>query len=226
MGSSCQSTRRSATGQAHGVDHEQAGRALRALLAPGGEPGRECVDEAISQVVALGVLERVDHRLGHALVGEQVAGSDAASALGRGVTAERALAGIRGHEAARVDARELAELRVCRGRDELRHGLGRRQAAGEQVEQEPAERRIGHVLRGRRAHPGARVRAAGPHSGARRRDDDAEAAARGAACGERERHERTAITSTSTTHSGRASATTTRPVKAGKTPRRRSPSTR
>ena len=51
------------------------------------------------------------------------------------------------------------------GRDELRHGLGRRQAAGEQVEQEPAERRIGHVLRGGRAHLGARMRAAAPTAG-------------------------------------------------------------
>ena len=70
----------------HCVDHEHAGGALSALLAPGGEAGRERGDEAISQIVPLGVLERVDHRLGHALVGEQVAGRDAACALGGGVT--------------------------------------------------------------------------------------------------------------------------------------------
>ena len=42
---------------------------------------------------------------------------------------------------------------------------------------------------------------------------------------QREGHGRTAVTVTSTTHSGRASACTTRPVKTGYTPARRSPST-
>ena len=118
------------------------------------------------------VLERVDHRLGHALVGEQVARRDAAHALGRRVPAERALARVRGHAAGGVHARELAELGVRRARHELRDRLGRRQAAREQVEQALPERGIGDVLRRGRADAGARVRAARGDRRARGRDDD------------------------------------------------------
>ena len=123
------------------IDDQHPRRPHGPLLASGGEPGRERGHETVAEV-ALGVLECVDHRLGHALVGEQIAGGDAAGALGRGMAAERALAGVGRDETRGVDARELAELRVRSGADQLRHRLGRREAAAQEVEQ-PAARATG-----------------------------------------------------------------------------------
>src|SRR5207247_2804542 len=89
-----------------------------------------------------------------------------------------------------------------------------------------AQPRVGRALAAHRAHAGPDRRAprGGGHAG--RGDHGPRRAGPLAPAHQRERHGLTATTVTSTSHSGRASATTTRPVNTGYTPLRRRPSTR
>ena len=211
----------------HGVDDQQAGRAHGALLAAGGEAGHERADEAVAEILALGVLEGVDHRLGHALVGQQVAGRDAAGALGgrRGgracgrpsTTATRPAAST--HVSWRNSAWAAAAI-SCVSASGAERPLASRSSS-----RRPSD---GSVMFWDAAAP-TPARAWAQRAATAGLDDVTTMPKRPlsrTARGERERHDCTAMTSISTTHSGRASATTTSPVKAGKTPRRRSPSTR
>ena len=135
-----------------------------------------------------------------------------------GMGAERAGAGEVRDPAGRVDHRELAVLRMRLLRDHLPDRLLGGRPGLEQVEQPRPERRVGDVLRGRRAHAGAQVQAARGHGRARRAQHHAERAGGRVARGQRERHEApliTAVASISTSHSGRASASTTSPVETG-----------
>ena len=127
--------------------------------------------------------------------------------------------------AARVDDGQLAVRDVRRLGDHRRQRRVGVVPGREQVEQPRAEPRVGDVLRAGGADAGARERAAGGDGRARGRHDGAEHAGPGAAPGQREGHGITAVAVTSTTHSGRASACTTRPVKTGNTPCIRRPST-
>ena len=101
----------------------------------------------------------------------------------------------------------------------------------ETIEQCRAKARVGDVLRRDRAHSSPHVRATRSHSRARGCDHNPNFARRRIRRDEGQRHASlpsgmTAVISTSTSQAGRASATTTRPVKTGNTPGMRSPSTR
>ena len=108
---------------------------------------------------------------------------------------------------------ELASF-VGRGRYDVVHRLLGVGTAGELVEQFGAEGWVGDVLRARHPDAVARPHAPGRDGWARRGDHRGEHAGAGTPACEGERHGITAVTVTSTTHSGRASESMTSPVEA------------
>src|SRR5262245_23492153 len=141
------------------------------------------------------------------------------------------LPGKRGGTSLRIDGDKLAVGNVFgRPRNDA-HSLGRRCAKFHQVEKLRAQRRVSDVLASGRPDARSRVRTTRGYRGGRGRNGNAKHSCLGAACGDREGHAATqsgmtAMASTSTTHSGRASADTTRPVETGNTPLRWRPTTR
>ena len=93
-------------------------------------------------------------------------------------------------------------------------------AALHQIEGQPSEARIGDILAERRAYPRPHIRTAAGDGNARRGQRYSDHAGQRAASRDGHRHVRrssgmTAVTSISTSHSGRASADTTTPVETG-----------
>src|SRR5882757_5470632 len=123
-----------------------------------------------------------------------------------------------------VDQRNLSILDVVAVRDQLSQRIWRRPAGRQEVQSSRTKHGIGDVLRGNHAYSGARMRTSGGNTWAGRRDCDAEHSRTRATRRDRECHDAppssgmTAVTSISTTHSGRANADTTNPVEHGKTP--------
>ncbi len=193
----------------------------RARLSPGGQAGLERGQQAVLELTARG-LEGGHHGVDHLGPGEHVAGRHDAVADHVVVHAERAGAGVGRRPAAHVEDGQLAVLDQRLVRDQVVEGAARVGAGLQGVEEPRTQPRVGDVLRGRPADAGAQVHAARGDRGARRRDRHTDGtAAVGGQHGEGHREPSSGITamaSISTSHSGRASAETTRPVEIGCTP--------
>jgi hypothetical protein len=194
---------------------EHPGRAHGGDLAAGGQTGLERGDEPAAEIVPGPAGEGREHRRGHPGVGQQVAGRGRTRRVHVRCHAQRPLAGVARRAADRVDNHELPERDVRGALGEPREGVARGHAAGDRVQQLPAQPGIGRALA---AHgPDAGLDGGAPRRDrhARRGDDGADRARALAAAYQRERHGLTATTVTSTSHSGRASAATTSPVNTG-----------
>ena len=198
----------------------------RAGLAAGVAGGAHDGDQAVAERAGRGG-EGVRHQARNLVGGEQVAAAGDVRAACLGGYAERLGAGVDGGAALPVDDEQLAilDMRAGSGQDgerflRARAGREKREAAG-------AEARVGDVLAGDRPCPGLRIGAARRNRRRGGRDGDAEHAGLGTARHDGERHSpgsgMTAVASISTSHSGRASATTTSPVQTGCTPLMYSP---
>lgn len=182
-------------------------------------PGLKRRQQAVAEGFARGFRECRRHRGGNPGARQQIAGGGAIPADAGAVNAQHPAARKRERPALAIHRRQLPMF------DEgplLRHrldGRPRRQAALHQIEQQGAQRGIGDVLAGDGADAGARVGAAGADRDGGGGDGDAERAGARATRSDRERHAGiTAVASISTSHSGRASALTTRPVETVNTP--------
>jgi hypothetical protein len=194
---------------------QHSGRAHGGDLAARGQAGPERRDEPVAEIVARLAGEGREHRRGHAGVGQQIPGGRRARRADVRRHAQRPIAGVARRAACRIDDHELPERDVRGAADQGRERVARGHAGGDRVQQLPAQPGIGRAL-------AAHGTDAGPDRGAPRRDRHARRGDHGAdraralaAAHQRERHGRTATTVTSTSHSGRASAATTRPVNTG-----------
>jgi hypothetical protein len=195
-------------------DH-QPGRAHRGDLATRGQAGLESGDQAGAEVVAGPVVEGGQHGRGNATVGQQVAGGGGAGGVDVRGLAQRQLTGVARRAACRVNHRQLPVRDVRCAAGESGERVAGRRAAGHRVQQLTAQPGIGRALAAHRPGAGPDRRAPGRNRHARRGDHGAHRARALAPADQRERHGRTATTVTSTSHSGRASADTTRPVNTG-----------
>jgi hypothetical protein len=209
----------------HLRDHHP-GRAHGGDLAARGLAGDKSGDQAGAEVVAGPVLKRRQHGRGHAAVGQQVARGSGARGGDVRRLAQCQLAGVARRAAGHVDGRQLPVPDVRCPVHESRERVAGGRAAGHRVQQLAAQPGIGRALAAHRPAAGPDRRAPGRNRHARRGNDGADRARTLAPAHQRERHGLTATTVTSTSHSGRASADTTRPVNTGYTPARRRPSTR
>ena len=112
IGSSFQSTRRSATGHGDFVGDEEPRCANRSFFAASSEPCSQRSNEPVAEVIAGRAFEGLDHRVDDSRVGKEIARSDGAVALGVGVPAERVRTGERCGSTVQVDRGELAVLDV------------------------------------------------------------------------------------------------------------------
>src|SRR5262249_35782694 len=140
--------------------------------------------------------------------------------------AQRAGSGVGRCPPCRVDDGELAVLGKWRLCYYLVQRAGGRVPEFHEVEDLWRQGGVGDVLGGYGAHAAARPGAARCYGRAGGGHHETEHPGARATAHQRERHGFTATAVTSTSHSGRASAWTTRPVKQGCTPFSRSPSTR
>jgi hypothetical protein len=194
---------------------DQAGRAHGGDLAARGQAGLKRGDEPVAEIVAGPGLEGREHGRGHAGVGQQVAGGSGARGVDVSRLAKRQLAGVTRRAASRVDDRQLPVRDVCRAADECRERVAGCSAPGHRIQQLPAQPGVGRALAAHRtdADPDRRAPCRDRH--ARRGNDGAHGARALTAPHQGERHGLTATTVTSTSHSGLASADTTRPVNTG-----------
>ena len=194
----------------------------RPLLAADGQARLHRGDEAFLELAGR-CLERRDDGVDDVGAREHVAGHDHVGPDAVVVHTERPRAGVRRALAVQVEHGELAVLDEGPSVDDPVQRGPRVGAPLQRVEQGGAEPRVGHVLGRGATHPRPEMDAAGGHGRARRRDRHPDRAAPvGGQHGEGHAGSPsgiTAIASTSTSHSGRASADTTIPVEIGCTPR-------
>jgi nucleobase:cation symporter-1, NCS1 family len=199
----------------HRLGNDQAGGPDRGDLAARGQAGRHGGDQPVAEAVAGPVGKGRQHRRGHAPIGQQVARRGGARRADVRRLAQRPIAGVAGRAAAGVDGGQLPVRDVRRASGNGGHRINGSQAAGHRLEQRLAQPRIGRALAAHRAHSGADRHAPRRHRHAGRGDDGTDRTGALTAACQRERHGLTATTVTSTSHSGRASADTTRPVNTG-----------
>ena len=202
-------------------------------FAAGRDSGADRGHQPVLELEVRTRLERRDHRGRHALGRQQITGRDRIEPVRDRVGAERAVPGVRAGAAGGVDRGQLPERDQPFVLDDGGDRLDGAESPRHTVEQPCAETRIGDVLGTRRSDPGAHKRAPRRHGRAGGRNHDAELPGMRAPASERQRHACgilsagiTAVTSISTSHSGRASAVTTRPVDTGWTPLSHLPTTR
>jgi hypothetical protein len=198
-----------------GLGDQHPGRAHRRNLAARGQAGPQSGDEPGAEVAAGLVVKGRDHRRGHATVGQQVPGGGGARSMHVRRLAQRQFAGVARGTAGRVDHRQLPVCDVRRAIDERRECGTGGGTTGHRVQQFPAQPGIGRALAAHRPDPGPGGRAPRRDRHARGGNDGTDRTRALAPAHQRERHGRTATTVTSTSHSGRASADTTRPVNTG-----------
>ena len=187
---------------------------------------------------------------GTSVLAEEIAGGQAILSLRHRICPQGLGAAVMGRAALAIDDGDLAVVGILAGRQHRLQGLGRRFAAGQEVEDLGSDGGVGDVLGGDRTGTGPRPGTAAGDADAGGGDGNPQHAGLGAAADEGEGHLRfpfpprpdftlalafvlamrssgiTAQTSISITHSGRARPWTMSPVETGKTPFSHFPTTR